>query len=44
MNISDYRRLSGHTASIVDILRQDDGGDFDMVFPKADICSQVPDL
>lgn len=44
LNIAEYRRLSGGARNIVDLLRQDDRGDFDVVFPKADIRTQVPDL
>jgi len=44
LNIDEYRRLTGHGATIVDMLRQDDRGDFDVEFPKADLHSQPPDL
>ncbi|MGO4594200.1 type II toxin-antitoxin system Phd/YefM family antitoxin [Leifsonia sp. 2TAF2] len=37
LTYAEYERLTGGTRSIVDLLRQDERGDFDMEFPRAQI-------
>ncbi|MDR6970164.1 type II toxin-antitoxin system Phd/YefM family antitoxin [Leifsonia shinshuensis] len=44
LTYAEYQQLTGGVRSIVDMLRQDERGDFDMEFPPAHIESKAIDL
>jgi prevent-host-death family protein len=44
LTFAEYERLSGPLRNVVELLRQDERGDFDMEFPRATIEAREYDL
>lgn len=44
LTFADYERLCGPLRNVVELLRQDERGDFDMQFPRATIEAKEFDL